>query len=125
MFAYNASVKSIKTVANWLKEIAAEDEYNINQLKETNPADRSFFDNLFLDGVFVLGKGFVALDVLPFQSVINTLKEGATKEHIWFWADEHELQMLWILVNTLADKLMWNDASLHQYLPEKNVTISD
>lgn len=108
-----------------MKEIAAEDEYNINQLKETNPADRSFFDNLFLDGVFVLGKGFVALDVLPFQSVINTLKEGATKEHIWFWADEHELQMLWILVNTLADKLMWNDASLHQYLPEKNVTISD
>ena len=78
VFAYNGP-SQIKTVFNWMKEISAEDEYNLDQLSNTPGEDRAYFNHLFIDGIFVLGKGYVHLDVLPFQSTIESVILQGTK----------------------------------------------
>jgi hypothetical protein len=116
VFAYESDAKKIETIAGWMQDLAAEQEYNIEKLKKTKPEERSYFPNLFIDGVFVLGKGFVCIDALPTESRILNLPD-ATLNHIWFFGRENELQHLWLLLNIASEQLFWNDALLHSYLP--------
>ena len=103
-----------------MKQISTEEEYNIDELRNTSGENREYFDNLFIDGVFVLGKGYpVHLDVLPFQSVLRSLElEGETipTASVWIYGREDELPILWLLVNELSEKYIWNNLDLFGYL---------
>ena len=57
--------------------VSKEDGFGLDDLRNTNPGERGFFDHLFVDGVFVLGKGFVAVDSLRFESTVErAIKQG-------------------------------------------------
>ena len=127
VFAYDGPSR-IATVLDWMKQISMEDEYNLEELKNTPGEDRQYFGNLFIDGVFVLGTGYVHLDVLPFQSILQSANlEGNTisTAHIWVSGKEHELPVLWILVNELSEKYIWNDIDLTRYLGTFHRMLSD
>ena len=105
-----------------------EDEFNLGELKRTSGENRAYFNNLFIDGVFVLGKGYVVLDVLPFQSVLqsaNLRGYSISNDHVWVCGNEHELPLLWILVNELSEKYIWNNIELSSYLGSFYRTLSE
>lgn len=93
VFSYDGPAR-IETVLNWMKEIAAEEDYNIDKLRNTPGKDREYFDHSFIDGIFVLGRGYVHLDALPFQSLLQSvIHKGITvsTEHIWIHGYDNEL----------------------------------
>ena len=76
IFAYEGPSK-IETVLKWMKDISADGDYGLDHLRECNPDNRDFFAHSFIDGIFVLGKGFVAVDSLPFESqVAQAMQKG-------------------------------------------------
>lgn len=117
VFAYDGP-RRIETVHNWLKDIASEADYGIDSLRETKPAERSFFDHRFIDGVFVLGRGFVFIDSLPFESKIHQALEmgyDISSREVWVYAHERELLMLWAIVNEVNRRLLWGESDLTDY----------
>ena len=69
LFAYDGSAK-IDTVLNWMIDVSKENDFRLDDLENSEPEKREFFNHLFVDGVFVLSRGFVVVDALPFQSPI-------------------------------------------------------
>ena len=127
IFAYDGP-SQIKTILNWMKLISADDEYNLSQLIDTPPENRSYFKHYFIDGIFILGKGYVVLDALPFESVLNSpeLKGMAlSTDHIWVYGEENELAFLWMLINVLSEKYLWNNIDLTEYLGAIGRYVSD
>ena len=127
LFAYGGP-KKIETVLNWLKEIAAEGEYGLDALRDTDPGQRSFFDHRFIDGVFVLGRGFVIIDALPFESQIeNAVNKGlnVSPREIWVRGSEQELLFLWALINHINARLLWSEENLNEYIGNVRFTIPD
>ena len=127
VFAYDGPSR-ITTILDWMKQISTEDEYNLDELRNTPGENREYFNHLFIDGVFVLGKGYVHLDVLPFQSVLQSLhleEKPVPINHIWIYGKENELLVLWILVNELSEKYLWNNIDLTRYLGTFYRTLSD
>ena len=125
VFAYEGP-KRIETVLKWLKEISNEDEYGLNALKETEPSGRAFFDHRFVDGVFVLGRGFVTLDALPFKSRIEqAINRGLNvpPETVWVYGEKQELLMLWALINQINAHLLWSHEELTEYIGEVGMFI--
>ncbi len=117
VFAYDGP-RRIETVHNWLKDVAAEADYGIDSLRECTPAERSFFDHRFIDGVFVLGRGFVFLDSLPFESKIHQAIDmgyNISPREVWIYARERELLMLWAIVNEINRRLLWSESDLTDY----------
>lgn len=127
VFAY-AGPKKITTVLQWMKEVSAEDGYNLNALRATEPEQRGFFNNQFIDGVFVLGLGYVLVDALLFQSPLIKLKaigEAIPLDHIWLCSEEHELVKLWALINQLSWQMQWNDFDLTDYTGSSEIFIEN
>ena len=127
VFAYDGPSR-IDTVLKWMKEVSAEDEYGLGELRKTTAQDRQYFRHLFVDGVFVLGKGYVHLDVLPFGSAIESLSSqgiDASLDHIWISQDKDELLTLWLLINELSEKYLWNDVDLTEYVNAHRRTLHD
>ena len=111
-----------------MKEVSEEDEYNLDELRNSSGDGRPYFNHLFIDGVFILGKGYVHLDALPFESVLQTLTQDGTRvktDHIWVYGEENELPILWIIVNELSEKYLWNNIGLTTYLGVFRRTLSD
>lgn len=120
VFAYEGP-KRIETVLKWLKDISAEDEYGLDALKETEPGGRFFFHHRFVDGVFVLGRGFVTLDALPFKSrVEQAINKGldVPPETVWVYGKEQELLVLWALINQINAFLLWSEEDLNRHIGE-------
>ena len=118
IFAYEGPAR-IETVFRWMREISAEDDYGLDGLGACNPEDRQFFDHQFVDGIFVLGKGFVVVDALPFESqVARAIQMGleVSPSEIWIHGSERELEILWILISTLNEKLLWSNFEMERYL---------
>ena len=116
VFAYGGP-KNVQTVLNWMKDVAASDDYGLDRLKETEPGERSFFGHTFIDGVFLLGRGFVLVDSQPFRSFLVDHRDVDNMlEHIWIMHDQDELTMLWVLINLLNQYLLWNNFELTDYL---------
>lgn len=127
VFAYDGP-KKIETVHRWLEEISGEGEYGLGALEDTDPEERAFFDHKFVDGVFVLGRGFVTLDALPFHSHISHAIEAGLevpKNAVWVSSAEQELLMLWALVNEANARLFWNQDDLTTYLGTIQLSIHD
>lgn len=127
VFAYEGP-KSIKTVLGWMKEVAAEHDYGIDDLKKTDGDNREFFNHQFIDGVFVLGKGFVCLDSLPHRSwleIAHGWGHSVSIQHVWVSNDHSELIYLWLLINLLSEKLLWNNIELGSYLGFSKIDLSD
>ena len=118
IFAYEGPAK-IETVLRWMKDISADGDYGLDRLRECNPENRGFFGHSFIDGIFVLGKGFVAVDSLPFESqVAQAIQDGLEipPSAIWIHGSERELEMLWLLISTLNEKLLWSNFAMEPYL---------
>ena len=118
IFAYEGPAK-IETVLRWMRDISAEGDYGLDRLGACNPEDRQFFDHQFVDGIFVLGKGFVVVDALPFESqVARAIQMGheVSPSEIWIHGSERELEILWILISTLNEKLLWSNFEMARYL---------
>ena len=114
VFSYKGPNK-IETVVKWMKELSEEDDYNLNALKKAKPQDRAFFNNLFIDGVFVLGKGYVLVDSLPEGSPLIE-QDQLTSDYIWISGVEKELAILWYLINALNEKSLWNNFDMSSYM---------
>ena len=109
IFAYEGPAK-IETVIRWMRDISAEGDYGL---------DRQFFDHQFIDGIFILGKGFVVVDALPFESqVARAIQMGleVLPSGIWIRGSERELEWLWIIISTLNEKLLWSNFEMARYL---------
>ena len=118
IFAYEGPAK-IETVFRWMREISAEDDYGLDRLRACNAEDRQFFDHQFVDGIFVLGKGFVVVDALPFESqVARAIQMGleVSPSEIWIHGSKRELEILWILISALNEKLLWSTFDMARYL---------
>ena len=118
VFAYDGP-KRIETVLNWLKEISQEDDYRLEALADTPPGERFFFNHNFVDGVFLLGRGYVTLDALPFASHVDrAIQKGmpVSPREIWVWGKEKELLILWALLNQINALLLWGEADLNSYI---------
>ena len=118
IFAYDGPAK-IETVLKWMIEVSSEDDYGLDDLMKAKPEDRAFFNHLFLDGVFVLGKGFVLIDSLPFQSHVGrAIQEGLAvpSEEIWIHGSERELELLWVVLTAVNEKLLWSNFDFGRYL---------
>ena len=127
IFAYEGPAK-IETVLRWMKDISADGDYGLDGLRTCNPEGRQFFNHQFLDGIFVLGKGFVVVDALPFQSqVAFAIQEGLeiSPSTIWVQGSARELEMLWILISTLNEKLLWSNFEMSSYLGTVNFVLSE
>lgn len=117
VFAYEGPAK-MATLLNWMVEVSKEGDYGLDDLSKTEPADREFFNHLFIDGIFVLGKGFVAVDSLPFQS---PFEEAPPPSGIWIYGTERELEFLWAIVNQLNEKLFWSNFDMSSYVGTVNL----
>lgn len=118
IFAYEGPAK-IETVLKWMTDVSKEDDFGLDDLRDTKPGERGFFNHLFVDGVFVLGQGFVAVDALPFQSLVEgAIKNGVPvpSNNIWIYAPERELEILWTIINQLNEKLLWSNFEMSSYL---------
>ena len=118
VFAYDGP-KKIETVLKWLQEISAEEDFGVRALEETEPGKRAFFNHNFVDGVFVLGRGLVTLDALPFESHIEHAIEAGSEvspKAVWVYGKSQELLMLWALVNQINARLLWNEDDLSDYI---------
>ena len=118
VFAYDGP-KKIETVQKWLKEISEEDDYGIDGLQGTEPDERGFFNHSYIDGVFVLGRGFVYLDALPFRSQIADAIDrdlDVPSSSVWVSGKDNELLFLWALLNEINARLMWGEAQLLPYI---------
>jgi len=115
VFAYDAAAKDIHRVKEWLKEVAAEGDYDLIGLIETDPLNRAFYRHGFIDGVFVLNKGCVFLDAMPFRSPATQF-QNIPRDHIWITAESRELEILWSAINLASEKLLWNEVELGNYL---------
>ncbi len=118
MFAYEGPA-NIETVLRWMKAVSEEDDYGLEALQETSPENRGFFDHVFIDGIFVLGKGFVTVDALPFESQIaRAIQQGLDVQpsSIWVQGLGRELEMLWVSISTLNEKYLWNNFDVSTYL---------
>lgn len=127
VFAYDGP-KKIETVQKWLIEISEEDDYGLDSLRGTEPDNRGFFNHNYIDGVFVLGRGFVFLDALPFQSQIaDAIDRGldVRSSSIWVSGKDNELLMMWALLNQVNARLMWGEADLLSYIGQIYMIIHD
>ena len=127
VFAYDGP-KRIETVLRWLKDISQEDEYGLTALSDTEPGGRFFYNHHFVDGVFLLGRGYVTLDALPFESHIDRAIKNDLKvptKSIWVWSGEKELLMLWALINQINACLLWGEADLNSYIGMIEMSIDD
>ena len=103
-------------------------EYGVEALRDKEPGSRAFFRHHFVDGVFLLGRGFVTLDSLPFKSQIEyAIEDGKTisPRAVWVWSREKELLMLWALINQINAYLLWGEADLTSYLGNIGMFIDD
>lgn len=118
IFAYEGPAK-IETVLRWMIDVSEEDDYGLDQLRTTNPEDRQYFNHSFVDGIFVLGKGFALVDALPSQSLIaRAMQQGldVPSTEIWIYGSARELESLWITISALNEKLLWNTFNMSPYL---------
>ena len=127
VFAYDGP-KKIETVLKWLKDLSQEDEYGLDALADTPPDKRFFFNHSFVDGVFLLGRGYVTLDALPFGSHVDrAIQNGmpVSPRTIWSWSRERELLILWALVNQINAFLLWGEADLNSYIGRVGMFLDD
>ena len=127
VFGYDGP-KRMDTVLKWLKDISKEDDYGVEALSETEPGKRSFFNHHFIDGVFLLGRGYVTLDALPFESfVVQAIEMGlsVSPKAMWIWSRENELLMLWALINQINAFLLWGEADLNSYIGNLGNVLSE
>ena len=118
VFSYDGP-KRIETILKWLKELSTEDDYGLDTLKAADPRGRSFFNHSFIDGVFVLGRGFVFVDTLPFHSQIAAAIEkglAISPNEMWVFGKDHELLMLWAALNEINSFLLWSEHDLASYI---------
>jgi len=118
LFAYDGPSR-IQTVVQWMKDLSLEDEYNLDRLKTTRAEERAFFTHLFIDGVFILGRGYAYVDALPWESrLLGALREGrhVPEGTIWGYSEKNELPVLWVLVNMLSEIYLWNNFNMAGYL---------
>ena len=109
-----------------MKDVAASDDYGLDRLKETHPSERTFFSHTFIDGVFLLDRGFVLVDSQPFMSLLaNHDKADKMLKYIWACSDQDELTMLWVLINFLNRELLWNNFEFTNYLGDVFMQYSD
>ena len=116
IFSYGGP-KKLETVTRWMKEISNEDNYKLGALRSIDPKERSFYPHLFIDGIVVLGRGFVCVDTLPFQSPLIKLPE-TSRDHMWIAGEGNELLWLWAVISELNQLLLWNNWEVTDYLRE-------
>ena len=127
VFAYEGPAK-IETVLGWMIEIAEEDDFGLDELKKAEPKNRPFFNHLFLDGIFVLGKGFVLIDSLPFESWVGRAMRQSLPvlpEEIWIHGSERELELLWVILTAVNEKLLWSGFDFARYLGMVDVKLGE
>ena len=113
----------IQTLVRWMMEAHEELGISLDELVHKPPEDRVNYDNLSIDGVFILNKGYAYLDSTPFVHGIEQKK--AHPDHIWNYGEANTLMMLWVYVNEVNRRNAWNRYDLLEYLPPVGQFISN
>lgn len=108
--------KRMDTVARWFANLEAKDDYGLDPLRTAPPEDRAYFPHRFVDGVFILNRGYVYVDALPFESVVAGQPEDVYRRHVVFSGDGHELLLLWAIICQANVGLYWNRLDVTDYL---------
>ena len=113
LFAYDAKV-SLKTIARWVREVAEEDEYGLEELAQTPWENRRFAFHLFLDGIFVLNKGYIIAESMPFMR--SRTDEVIPADHVWLLSERDELETMWMAITMVNEGLFWNMLDVTKYV---------
>ena len=122
LFAYDANV-SLKTIAKWVDEILKEEDYGLEELVQTPWKKRSFAFFAFLDGIFVLNKGYLLAETMPFQR--SEIEEKIEAEQVWFFSKYSELEMMWMVLTAVSERLLWNVLDVTKYTTPHQVYLSN
>ena len=109
--------KRIETLVKWMQEVASGDDYDLAALGATEPKKRFFFPHRFIDGVFVLNRGYVYVDALPFQSMLVD-RPDLSGEHVFVFGSNRELLTLWLIICEVNMRLYWNALELTDYISD-------
>ena len=112
LFAYDANV-SLKTIGKWVGEILAEEDYGLEKLARRAWTKRRFAFQSFLDGIFVLNKGYIFADCMPFR--VGGSDVEIPTDQVWIFSDYAELEMMWMTLTTLSEELHWNVLDVTKY----------
>ena len=118
IFAYDGPRK-ISTVRKWMSALAKECDFGLADLAATDPNDRFFYNHSFVDGVFILGRGFVVVDALPFESKIGVAVDqglNVSPRDVFYSGSDEELLMLWAIINQVNACLTWSVEDLNEYI---------
>ena len=114
MFSYDGPKKA-GTIKGWMKEISNEDDYKLEALRSIDPKERFFHPHMFIDGIFVLQRGYAYVDTLPFQSPLVG-NPDISRDHMFVFGKNRELFLLWALISELNQLLFWNEWEVFDYL---------
>ena len=112
LFAYDVKV-SMDTVEDWVAEVSEEDDYGLEELIRTPWEERRFAFHSFLDGIFVLNKGYILTESMPFGR--PRTEEEIPAEQVWFLSDYNELEVMWMALTMASEGLHWNMLDVPKY----------
>ena len=101
LIAYDGP-KKLSTMRNWFEDLSGtRGPDGLYDLRNTAPTQlRQNWD--FIDGVFVLGKGFVVVDALgrgPQSRKFLDRESAGSELPLAFFGDDQELFLLWVLIH--------------------------
>ena len=113
LFAYDANAASIKTVEKWMREVSEEDDYDLKHLAKFSWQARKFAFHSFLNGIFVLNKGYILADSVLFGHPKR--RHMSIIDYKWHWSESDELERMWMTLTMLSEEFHWNDLDLAEY----------
>ena len=122
LFAYDAKV-SIDKIGDWVGEILKEDGYGLEELVQTPWKERAFAFHSFLDGIFVLNKGYLLAECMPFRRTANDVEIYA--DQVWILSDQAELEMMWMALTAVSEGLLWNSFDVTGYASSHLIYMSN
>ena len=122
LFAYDAKV-SIEKIGKWVRGISAKKEYGLEELVQTPWEKRRFAFHSFLDGIFVLNKGYILAECMPFGR--PTSYQEVPADHVWFMSDCAELEVMWMALTMASEGLHWSELDVTKYSSSHKLIISN
>ena len=120
IFAYDGP-KNISTVLNWVNQLASEPDSDdgLFTLANASLGDRSGRNHKFVDGIFVLNRGFVVIDSMAHAIQADGVFDRSappSQVPIAYYGFSQELYLLWLLINAAITLRLGGEDILIDYV---------
>ena len=112
LFAYDAQ-GSLQDVGRWVRQALKKDKYGLEELVQTPWEKREFSFFSFLDGIFILNKGYIVAESMPLRRSEANMEVPA--DHVWIVSEIAELEMMWMILTEANERLLWNRLDVTKY----------